>query len=572
MMDLFRVTSTSSDAELISAARSGDQRANGLLAERHAPSALRLARLLAPGPAEAGDTVAETLARVLDAIRRGVGPSEAFRPYLLTAIRRVTLDRVVSQHSLPSPGAEIATPAVPSADVIGASLERSLTVQAYRSLPERWAAVLWHAEIEQARPAELARLFGTSADDVTELADRAREGLRRAYLQIYGSVRTQPECRQVAGKLRDYARDRLSRPEQLRVIGHLTWCRACSTAHAELTGIVDGLRGMVARAVLGEHVTDYLEQGDLSAGRRYPAPAAQNGQADRAPRCAVGGGMPCGGSDRAADGPSCRSALLVSASGTDRAARGPGPARGGWPEYDPRGRPGQAGKNNPPLSAAGFAGTPATGLLLVLGCAVTDRPGDRQSGTLAITHVAPVPWCRRLSQARSDHCHERAAQPGSGGPDRNRCLRSRHGGDRRGIGQHVAAHRDQPAGARSELLPGGPAPARPATMARSRPEPPRRSRSRSSWSVWWAAAALSRPAPSADRGRRPEARPPIPAAGPSALSVLRLSVSAWPGRRLRQRRRARIPRPSCPASGATRRSPLSYRRRCHLELPAWGYR
>ena len=270
MMDLFRVTSTSSDAELISAARSGDQRANGLLAERHAPSALRLARLLAPGPAEAGDTVAETLARVLDAIRRGVGPSEAFRPYLLTAIRRVTLDRVVSQHSLPSPGAEIATPAVPSADVIGASLERSLTVQAYRSLPERWAAVLWHAEIEQARPAELARLFGTSADDVTELADRAREGLRRAYLQIYGSVRTQPECRQVAGKLRDYARDRLSRPEQFRVIGHLTWCRACSTAHAELTGIVDGLRGMVARAVLGEHVTDYLEQGDSAqaAGTR----------------------------------------------------------------------------------------------------------------------------------------------------------------------------------------------------------------------------------------------------------------------------------------------------------------
>lgn len=195
MTDRFRVTSTSSDAELISAARSGDARAYDLLGVRHAQAALRFAGLLAPSPAEAGDIVAETLARVRHAIRSGAGPSEAFRPYLLTGIRRVVLDRA---HSQRSPGAEIAIPGAPFVDLTAASLERSLTVKAFRSLPERWAAVLWHAEVEHARPAELALLLGTSADAVAGLTDRAIDGLRQAYLQIYRSVRRQPECRRVA--------------------------------------------------------------------------------------------------------------------------------------------------------------------------------------------------------------------------------------------------------------------------------------------------------------------------------------------------------------------------------------
>jgi DNA-directed RNA polymerase specialized sigma24 family protein len=265
MTDRFRVTSTSSDAELISAARSGSARAYDLLADRHAPAALRFASLLTPSPAEAGEIVAETLARVLHAIRSGAGPSEAFRPYLLTGIRRATLDRVHGQHSQRPPGAEIAIPGAPLVDLTAASLERSLTVKAFRALPERWAAVLWHAEVEHARPAELALLLGTSADAVAEATERAIEGLRRAYLQIYRSVRRQPECRRIAGKLGDHLANRLPQHEQVQVTGHLGRCRDCGIAHAELTGIDAGLRGMVARAVLGEKVADYLRQIDRAA-------------------------------------------------------------------------------------------------------------------------------------------------------------------------------------------------------------------------------------------------------------------------------------------------------------------
>jgi DNA-directed RNA polymerase specialized sigma24 family protein len=265
MTDRFRVTSTSSDAELISAARSGDARAYDLLGDRHAAAALRFACLLTSSPAEAGDIVAETLAGVLDAIRSGAGPSEAFRPYLLTGIRRVRLDRVHGQYGQRPPGAEIAIPGAPLVDRTAASLERSLTVKAFRSLPERWAAVLWHAEVEHARPAELALLLGTSADAVAEQTERAIEGLRQAYLRIYRSVRRQPECRRIAGKLGDHVRNRLPHHEQLMVNGHLSRCRDCGTARAELAGIDAGLRGMVARAVLGEHVAGYLGQLDRAA-------------------------------------------------------------------------------------------------------------------------------------------------------------------------------------------------------------------------------------------------------------------------------------------------------------------
>ena len=277
MTDRFRVTSTSSDAELISASRSGDPRAYDLLRERHAAAALRFARLLTPSADEASDTVVETLARVLHAIRSGAGPSEAFRPYLLAGIRRVTLDRAHSLHAQHAqhtqrtqarPGAEIARAGTPSVDVTGASLERSVTVKAFRSVPERWAAVLWHAEVEHARPAELAQMLGTSAGEVAGLRTRAIEGMRQAYLQIYRSVRTQPECRRVGWKLGDYVKNSLSQAEQLQVTGHLARCRDCSTAHAELAGITAGLRGMVARAVLGEQVTGYLGLADsaLAAG------------------------------------------------------------------------------------------------------------------------------------------------------------------------------------------------------------------------------------------------------------------------------------------------------------------
>jgi DNA-directed RNA polymerase specialized sigma24 family protein len=183
-----------SDAELLNTIRSGDPAPADLLRARHAAAARYLAGQLLSGPAEADAAVETAFAQVLDAIRRGGGPTDAFRPYLLTAVRRAAISASpgsdspagdgpasapvpVDEQQIPDPGQLLTDPAVPGP-------ESSPVLRAFLSLPERWRAVLWHADIEGATPAEAAPLLGLTAAGVLDLAGRARDGLARAYLQL----------------------------------------------------------------------------------------------------------------------------------------------------------------------------------------------------------------------------------------------------------------------------------------------------------------------------------------------------------------------------------------------------
>ncbi|MBA3265067.1 MAG: RNA polymerase subunit sigma, partial [Nocardioidaceae bacterium] len=77
-----------SDPELISAVRSGNGYAYGVLFERHRRAALTLARQIA-GPSDADDLVSDAFIKVLRVLSGGGGPDVAFRAYLLTAVRRL---------------------------------------------------------------------------------------------------------------------------------------------------------------------------------------------------------------------------------------------------------------------------------------------------------------------------------------------------------------------------------------------------------------------------------------------------------------------------------------------------
>ncbi len=206
-----------SDADLITATRTGDAAAYDTLYRRHATAARTLARQLARGQAEADDAVAETFARILDLLRRGGGPEGAFRPYLLTAVRRAAYDRHrAERRQIVTDEMESFDPGVPFADPAVADLERTMIARAFASLPERWQAVLWHTEIEGARPAEVATLLGLTANGVAALAYRAREGLRQAYLQMHLSGEAREECRPVAAKLGPYQPGRRAAARQYR--------------------------------------------------------------------------------------------------------------------------------------------------------------------------------------------------------------------------------------------------------------------------------------------------------------------------------------------------------------------
>ena len=115
-----------SDAELLNTIRSGDPGAYALLRERHAAPARRLAGQLVSGPGAADDVVASAFTQVLEAIRRGGGPTDAFRPYLLIVVRRAAISSVSGDDAdIPTDEQLIFDPGQPFADPAGASPFRS---------------------------------------------------------------------------------------------------------------------------------------------------------------------------------------------------------------------------------------------------------------------------------------------------------------------------------------------------------------------------------------------------------------------------------------------------------------
>ncbi|MFD2471745.1 sigma-70 family RNA polymerase sigma factor [Amycolatopsis silviterrae] len=278
-----------SDAELIAAVHGGMITAYSTLYERHCEAARNLARQLAKSAAEADDLVSEAFAKVFNALCAGQGPDCAFRPYLLTTLRRVAYD-VTRQHrgihlaeDLSEPiGKNTAALAVPFSDTVVAGLERTLVAKAFARLPERWQAVLWHTEIEEQRPAEVAPLLGLTPNGVSALAYRAREGLRQAYLQVHLSGDHAKGCRTTATRLGAWTRDGLSKRERAQVDNHLDGCESCRALASDLVDINGGLRVIIAPIVLGEAASDYLatvSEGKATAATSGAGAAAAAGKA-----------------------------------------------------------------------------------------------------------------------------------------------------------------------------------------------------------------------------------------------------------------------------------------------------
>jgi RNA polymerase sigma factor (sigma-70 family) len=245
----------------------GDDASNGESYEElyveHAPAARRLALSMVP-PDVADDIVAEAFTRVLGAIRAGGGPGVTFRGYLLTAVRNLASDWLRTRRrttvlsdvageagdrtaersgaiSSVSSGAEVQAEA---------RAEARLVARAFARLPARWRAVLWHLEIEGEAPAAVAPLFGLSANGVSALAVRAREGLRQAYLQEHVGMNMPVACRAYRDALGAGARNRLSRRRRAAVDEHLRSCLACTELFSELTELSSRLGAILAPVVL----------------------------------------------------------------------------------------------------------------------------------------------------------------------------------------------------------------------------------------------------------------------------------------------------------------------------------
>ena len=242
---------TIADADLVLRTRSGDAAAFGELWRRHYPSGMSVARSITSS-IDPDDLVQESYTRIYQAIVKGGGPNGSFRAYLFTSIRNTAAAWGRSRRE--SAIDELDSVADPDStdQAANEALDRSLTAQAFRSLPSRWQEVLWYTEIEQMKPQEAATLLGMKAGAVSQLAFRAREGLREAWIQAHlRSAAAGSDCQWTIEHLGAYSRGNLSNRDHNRLEQHLEECARCMIVAAEAKDVSKRLALVLLPLVLG---------------------------------------------------------------------------------------------------------------------------------------------------------------------------------------------------------------------------------------------------------------------------------------------------------------------------------
>ncbi|WP_162002687.1 sigma-70 family RNA polymerase sigma factor [Streptomyces sp. CB01881] len=221
---------------------------------RHHSAVLAYARTCCRDLPTAHDLAAEAFARTYRAVASGRGPEHAWRPYLLTCVRHVATDWAhTAARTQLSDDFEQWAESLPDAqdveDAVLAAEEGSRVLRAYRSLPERWQAVLWHAVVEHEPAAATARRLGMTAGGIGSLLARAREGLREAYLCEHLDRAASEECRHYGGLLAASIR----RPDKrtTRDLGrHLQACADCARAERDLRDLNGRLGAILPAGIL----------------------------------------------------------------------------------------------------------------------------------------------------------------------------------------------------------------------------------------------------------------------------------------------------------------------------------
>ncbi|MCP9973975.1 sigma-70 family RNA polymerase sigma factor [Streptomyces somaliensis] len=325
-----------SDAELLRRLRGDDDAAYRELFRRHSEAVRRYARTYCRDRHAADDLTAEAFTRTLQAVRRGGGPEEAVRAHLLAAVRQAAdawartarRERLVGDFVVFAVEAAWASAGGGAAESVADVLAvreagRAPSVRAFRSLPERWQAVLWHTVVEGEPPHEVAPLFGLTAGAAAALADRALEGLGRACLQAHvdRALTAGGDCARYADRLGAYARGGPRARAGRGLRGHLEGCAGCRSAVGELARADAGLPVLLPVAVVGWIAAGYSFRAGGAGG-------AAGGDADATVLPGVAGAVAAGAvvpAGAASGGPDAPGAVADTAA-SDTAAGGPGAA------------------------------------------------------------------------------------------------------------------------------------------------------------------------------------------------------------------------------------------------------
>lgn len=231
-----------SDRSLIARIRQGDDEAVALLWRRHRLPVTKLAAVVS-SHSMADDLSSEAFERTITALCRGSGPDELVRPYLYTVVRHlasrehryrqhfvddVELDSVVGDVTDGDPAAMMASRF--SASTLG---------RAFRTLPERWQAVLWYVDVEGIPPRRAASAIGLKPGATSSLLYRARRSLRAAWMQAHLELERAPEeCRRALAVFGAVQEGTASARDRQAFENHVTTCRRCSALVDEARAVV----------------------------------------------------------------------------------------------------------------------------------------------------------------------------------------------------------------------------------------------------------------------------------------------------------------------------------------------
>jgi RNA polymerase sigma factor (sigma-70 family) len=144
---------------LLDAVRRGDRDAYVELYERHVAAARALARALLRNQTDADDVVSEVFASALSVIKRGKGPRDGFRAYLMASVRNECyrtgrrngrtspIETDVEANALVASGRGTV-----EADPFARRDEVAVLQEAFQSLSPKFREVLWHTEVEGSVP------------------------------------------------------------------------------------------------------------------------------------------------------------------------------------------------------------------------------------------------------------------------------------------------------------------------------------------------------------------------------------------------------------------------------------
>lgn len=223
------VAGSSTDVALLVLARDGDPGAVSQLYARHVEDAVRFARSVA-GATRADDLVSESFLKVFRLLAAGEGPTDHFRSYLFTTIRRTNIDlhrRTSSEVSIPDDDLPIEA----VRDGADERADHDLLRQAMKRLAPAHREVLWLGEVLGLPQREIARRLSSTPNAVGALRYRAREALRQEYLAGHVGRTEEPECREVVEMMPRYVRSQLSPSKSALVEDHLRGdCHDCRRA------------------------------------------------------------------------------------------------------------------------------------------------------------------------------------------------------------------------------------------------------------------------------------------------------------------------------------------------------